>query len=48
MRFLLSLAVACNGRRTLAQRRHAAMAGDEVAPVRPHLHHLGQSMWFDV
>jgi len=28
--------------------RHAAMASDEVAPVRPRLHHLGQLMRFDV
>ena len=42
------LVVAYNGQRTTAQCRYAAMAGDEVAPERPRLHHLGQSMQFDV
>ena len=38
------LAMARDDQRTTVQRRHATMAGDEVAPVRPRLHHLGQSM----
>jgi len=41
---LPGLAMAHNGQRTVVQRRRATMAGDEVAPVRPRLHHLGQSM----
>jgi len=44
VRSSLGLTVACNDRRIAAPRRRAAMAGDEVAPVRPHLHHLGQWM----
>ena len=34
------LAMAGDGWRTAAQRRRGAMAGDEVAPVRLHLHYL--------
>ena len=43
MRFSSGLAMASKGRRTSAQRRHATMAGDEHAPVRPCFHHRYQS-----
>lgn len=43
MRFTSGIAMAGNARRTLAQRRRAAMADDEVAPVRPRYHHGYQS-----
>ena len=43
VRFSPGLTVASNGRRTSAQCRRGAMAGDEHAPVRPCFHHRYQS-----
>ena len=43
VRFLSGLVVANNGLRTSVQRRRAAMAGDEHAPVRLRFHHRYQS-----
>ena len=38
VRYLPGLTVAYNGWRSVAPRCRVAMAGDEVAPVRPRLH----------
>ena len=45
VRFLSGLVVANNGLRTSVQRRRAAMAGDEHAPVHLCLHHRYQLKW---